>query len=235
MAIDFGHVNDQQVQFFPISYSRTGNISLCSTFELDSLTYGGAFIVETDPTQTYVSALTYYSNRIFYATSFTTTDGIWEVSQANSGLVAGQKFEVCVTYAGTGTPIFYVNGVSKPVTTGQAPSGTMINFESGGVVVGGKSFLSADMASFDGRIIRDLIHNRILTATEIKDMYDGRGKAIPRNGLVFCPMMYGARGLQAFDGATLTGDNKIIDPCSGAVGTPVGSPVGLGETYLSLK
>ena len=87
----------------------------------------------------------------------------------------------------------------------------------------------------DGKIISVLVYNRILSASEILDAYNSR-LAIPTyKGLVFAPLLVGAKGLQNFDGATLSASNLLIDEINGITGTPSGNPVGRADTLLTLK
>lgn len=152
---------------------------------------------------------------------------------------AGSVALLCAVYDASSAlndPVFYLNGSSSGVSEIQAPSSALLDYATGYTPTT-KIGLSHDssVTQFDGIVHKVMVYDRILSAEEIAEMYGSRGARIPRKGLVFCPVLYGARGLQAFDGATLTADNKIVDPCSGVIGTPVGSPVAIGENYLSLK
>lgn len=178
----------------------------------------------------------FYNNEVTPHLSFSQAwsggGGQWRIVTALSPHV---EYDIAITYDSSSTsndPVFYINGVSQSVLETTAPSGSLVtgtntNFE-----------ISSSLgvfSSIDGTIGKAFIYNRILTASEILDMYTSRGASYPRNGLVFCPVLWGAKGLQAFDGATLGATNLIVDPCSGATGVPTGNPVGVGETYLSIK
>jgi len=158
------------------------------------------------------------------------TPGVWKI--AGSTFSAGNWYKIGITYNNssvTNDPIIYVNGVSVSVTEVITPVGTYLSGTDNDLVIG---YPGAAVNTIDGKIAGLRIYNRILTATEDLMIYDGRGRDNITYGMVFCPALRGAKGLQAFDGATLAAGNTIVDPCSGAVGVPAGSPVGVGETYL---
>ena len=161
--------------------------------------------------------------KVIWAT--TGTAGIWD-SPASS-ITTGAWHHVLFTLDRTdvaNNPIIYINGTSVAVTETQTPTGAKVNETDDNLAYIGYEF--------DGKISDVRIYNRILTAAEVAQIYSARGRDNIRSGLVFCPFLNGAAGLQAFDGATLAAGNTIVDPCSGAVGVPAGSPVGVGETYL---
>ncbi|MEW6400816.1 MAG: hypothetical protein AB1649_03395, partial [Chloroflexota bacterium] len=93
----------------------------------------------------------------------------------------------------------------------------------------------ATYPAIDGRIYSFLVYNRILSAAEIAEAYNSRLWIPNRNGLIFAPVLFGAKDLQTFDGATLAAGNTITDHISGAIGTPAGSPVGWGDTVLNIN
>lgn len=155
---------------------------------------------------------------------------------ANFEFEAGYWYHVAVTFDNSNianVPILYKNGVSIAITQVGAPNATFGSGDAYDVLFGGTGDVTAAIAH-DGQIADLRIYNRILTAGEILDIASSRCMSQNINGLVFAPMLYGAVGLQAFDGAALAAENTILDPYSGAVGVPTGSPVGSGETYLSI-
>jgi hypothetical protein len=151
----------------------------------------------------------------------------------NVVISANNLYHIAVTYDGsltTNDPLFYVNGASQAVTEVTAPSGTLRTGTASNLFLGDPVF-----DPITGHILSVCYYNRILSAAEIAEAYASR-KAIPSyRGLVFAPQLWGAAGLQTFDGATLGASNKIRDLISGAEGTPSGSPVGRGETYLRVR
>lgn len=93
---------------------------------------------------------------------------------------------------------------------------------------------SDDSRTFDGMITDFRVYGFVATAADVLNIYNSRSMNVhPAAGLpVFRPVMYGASGLQSFDGTTLAAGNKLVDPYSGAIGTPAGSPTGIAETYV---
>lgn len=145
------------------------------------------------------------------------------------------KYQIDITYdmgSAANDPIFYINGSPISITEVVSPVAPAPSLANNLLWLGGESSYSPY-----SKIIshQPMIYNLILSANEILEMNNSRGKWYPKNGLVFCPFMNGAAGLQSFDGAALASGNTILDPCSGAIGVPYGSPVGVGETYLSKR
>jgi hypothetical protein len=165
------------------------------------------------------------ANKVEFKFVRTITTGRWTAG----ALVDGSLYHIAVTYDRSdigNDPIIYIDGISAAVTEIGAPSGSLYD-ESDDTL-----YLSGDDALIT---IHDLrIYNRILTPAEILEIYTARGCDNILSGEVFAPLMTGAAGLQAFDGVTLATANTITDPYSGATGVPAGSPVGRGETYLSV-
>jgi hypothetical protein len=144
------------------------------------------------------------------------------------------KHLIVVTYDGgatTNDPIIYIDGVSSAVTESSTPVGTYGAEANIDISLGA---YSGGTKSHDGKTFLDLMYNRILTPDEVLDIYNSRGASYPRNGLVFCPMLYGAKGLSDFSG-TLAAGNTILDKCSGAYGVPTGNPIAVPETFLMIK
>jgi hypothetical protein len=129
-----------------------------------------------------------------------------------------------ITYDNTSAdndPVFYVDGAAVELTqdytgteTSPADTFTTLYFGNG----------------FDGKIEDPRIYNRILSQEEITELYQSRIVRSVPNGLVFHPVFCGAAGLSRFDGVTLGAANTICDNISGAVGVPVGNPIGRGNT-----
>ena len=167
-------------------------------------------------------------NNIEFAKGYATTQGIW---QTNEVLSLDTWYLLAVSYDESNInndPVFYINGVAQSIDFEQAPIGSLQSDTSDSIY----SPLVGAATTPYGTVSGTRIFNRILTADEVLQIYNGRGRDNIHNGEVFCPFDKGAAGLQAFDGATLAAGNTIVDPCSGAVGVPAGSPVGVGETYL---
>lgn len=159
-------------------------------------------------------------------------DSVETISAGNIGLA-------CVSYDNSSennNPVLYVNGNLSDITEVVSPAGTLMDYATDytpSTKIGISYTNTSSDVQLDGVLYKILVYDRILTAAEVAQMYVARGRDNIRKGLVFCPMLYGAKGLQIFDGATLAAGNTIVDPCSGALGIPAGNPVGIVETYLS--
>lgn len=169
---------------------------------------------------------------ISFTASFSTEQGVWR--SAGSTIPLNTLTNVVITFDGSSyenNPILYINGASTNFPELFAPSGSYVTSSNNPYI-----FLSGKPnESFIGSVFNPRIYNRILSAAEVAEIYTARGADNIKNGLVFCPVLYGAKGLQVFDGSTLSTANLIIDPCSGATGVPTGSPIAVGETYLRIK
>lgn len=242
MAIDFDGVDDR-ISFPSIPTLDTlANISICFWFTPDALldmTAAYDFVVakiSSGTTGWHISAgdapTIAKTDALVFTRVFSTSPGTW--SSPSNSFVVGTRYFVCVTVGGLASddPTIYINGASVAITENTSPSGTLSN-DSGSVVEIGGSVLG-NAHSLDGKIQDVRIYNRILSATEILDIYNSRCMNNNFNGLVFAPMLFGAAGLQAFDGVSLAAGNTIVDPFSGAVGVPAGSPVGRAENYLQV-
>jgi len=239
MAIDFeASTGDQNISFGEVTaLEGLGTRSICSWFKIESNTsFGHLFNINTAISDDLTDGgynILLPSGKIRFVPMWTGGAAAWD---SDAALSTATEYLVCITYDSSSTannPIFYVNGSSVTLTEIAAPSGTLIDKSTTTPITKFGNGVTGDSNTrFDG-IIRDIrVYNRILTAAEAAQMYSARGRDNIRNGLVFCPFLKGAAGLQAFDGATLAAGNTIVDPCSGAVGVPAGSPVGVGETYL---
>lgn len=122
----------------------------------------------------------------------------------------------------------YENG--NEVEYGDTESNGIIRVDSDGdypLLIGGSSLSGF---TIDGKIEDPRIYNRILSQSEITELYQSRMIRSVSNGLVFHPVFCGAAGLSKFDGATLGTANTIADWVSGAIGIPYGNPIGRGNT-----
>ena len=240
MAIRFTGASYQRVDFGAISampnLQGLTNKSISFWVYQTAYTSNCSSIILYDDTSPYAAErwtviLNYdvANGKVLFIESFSTTDGWWITNSAD--VPTGGWYNVIITYNHSdvaNNPIIYVNGASVAITESKTPVGTAFVETDSELAIGASSFGTA----LTGTITGARIYNRILTADEVLAIYNARGRDNIRNGLVFCPFLKGAAGLQAFDGATLAAGNTIVDPCSGAVGVPTGSPVGVGETYL---
>jgi hypothetical protein len=240
MAIDFAGLSYNQY----IKFSDIGNIVLPSEmslglwYELDNLPAADstAFIsVLGGNVKYYLWPGNVSGNKWFFTfDGFSTRGGVWSISNTFG---TASKNLIVVTYDSSSylnDPIIYVNGVSRSVAEVTTPSGTPVA-KSGNedLYIGGAGISLYDAP--DGRSHKSFILPFIATADQIKGEWDSRGAGGLSRRAVFCPVLYGAKGLQVADGVTLSTSNLIIDPCSGASGTPTGSPVMVGEQYLSIR
>jgi len=168
-------------------------------------------------------------NSITVSQNAATSGGLWF---SNQSLALNTPYRIVITYDNSlaaNDPIIYLNGVAQSLDSDTNPVGAVTSETGLDAYIGGY----ATVNEYSRIIIHDQrVYNRIWTAAEVALDYSARGRDNIRNGLVSCPFLNGAAGLQAFDGATLVAGNTIVDPCSGAVGVPAGNPVGVGETYL---
>lgn len=160
-----------------------------------------------------------------------TSFGQW---MAPSGsLSVGSWQHLCVTIDRSSTandPIIYVNAIPLSLTETYTPSGAIVNDSAHPVEIGG-SVLGADW-SFNGKEADVRIYNRILSASEVLEIYNSKSyESVPR-GLVFQMRGYGAAGVTV-DGTSLGATNYVADYINGAVGTPAGSPILRADANLN--
>ncbi|PKO02091.1 MAG: hypothetical protein CVU43_09740 [Chloroflexi bacterium HGW-Chloroflexi-5] len=235
MAIDFTNTASQRVTFS----NSVGVLDQKSIFiwvDLDSFgdTSTGAYLLSrSDPSL----PISWYTNFFTSTKMFSLSvaagmgGGVWAT---NNDTVATGKHLYVATFDSTSIandPIFYIDGAPVAVNELQAPTvpfSTELNHD---FILGGFTTTKSP----DARIMKSFVLPFIATADQVKKEWDSRGAGGLSKQAVFCPQLIGAKGLQAFDGTTLTADNLIVDPCSGSNGIPNGSPVGVGETYLSIK
>lgn len=138
---------------------------------------------------------------------------------------------VAVTYDGSSEsndPNFYINGSPIALSDDGNGEGTIGDDSDGNLFIGGIS--ATPDFSFDGKVQDTRIYNRILSATEVAELYNSRCQRSVLNGLIFWAKMDGAKGLSRFDGVTLGVANTIVDEIGWAIGVPSGNPVGRGNT-----
>ena len=102
-----------------------------------------------------------------YQRSYNTSDGIWTCTAANHGATATNWNSIVWTYDGGATsnnPLCYVNGVSKTVTIGSVPTGTL-DVATRAVCIGNQT--AATSFAPGGQIAYVGIYNVILTQAEV--------------------------------------------------------------------
>ena len=123
-------------------------------------------------------------------------------------------------------PIIYINSVDVAITEYNQPVDSGAYYINSDIIGSG----NIDDTTITGKLQDVRIYNRILSASEIAELYNSRCQRAVMDGLVFWPEMDGAAGLSSFDGATLSSANTIVDRISGVQGIPSGSPIGRGNT-----
>lgn len=121
---------------------------------------------------------------------FTPTDGIWEsTNDVFTALVNGWH-HIAVTYntsSAANDPVFYVDGVSVPVTEAATPAGTADLGINGQFMLGNMMIVGDVLAyNFKGLMKDARIYNRTLAAAEIAEIAAGENdySTIP-DGLIF--------------------------------------------------
>jgi hypothetical protein len=235
MAIEFTDVDYQRVEFPSVAvFEDLATKTIVFRIDIQGLG-GGAHAYEIINKVAALAGWDIYvgtsTGVIYFLQSFDGDGGIW---RTGAGSIAPGSYDVAITYdlgAVGNNPIIYLDGVPVAVTEVVAPVGAAVSDAGISIRIGSHV---AGAYSIDGSESNVRIYNRILTPAEVLAIYEGRGRDNIINGLVFAPVLYGASGLQAYDGVVLGSGNKLVDPYSGAYGTPSGSPIGRAETYLSI-
>lgn len=236
MAIDFTGANGQNITFAAIpSIDNLVDKTIVLNVNLDNLTDLDMIISKRPPALNagwFIDTGEPGGNLEFFQ-EFSTSIGWWYI---NSAIVADTNYHVAVTYnnsSASNDPLIYINGLSVPITEYATPAGTAVA-ETTPLEIGGESSLAN--STIDGYVQNVRIYNRILTPAEIYTLYVNRRINFPlSNGLVFHAPMIGAAGLTKFDGSTLGATNYVWDVVNNAAGTPVGNPVGAGNTIQRIN
>ena len=237
MTIEFTNTNGQHISFgSPASLDNINPKTIIWRAYIDG--YGGAGI------GTHISKIGAGSNNgweawnttpgvMNFTSSFSVAGGSWNTDNNVYVLSSWVCFGVSYDNSNVANDaILYVDGGSVAVNEIVAPNGVIESDAASNLYIGNSP---ANTAWFmDGKLAVPFIYNRILTATEHKIMADSRLQRIITDGLVFAPNLDGAAGLSVFDDVALAAANTLIDPISGAVGTPTLNPVGRGNTITNL-
>lgn len=232
--IDFGNVPALSPNQLTIAVWLKQN-SLGTSFKRVVTQYNMAG--STPPERSWAFIVNYLSAGViaFANQDSTGNGGIW----TSGTLATGAPHQVVITYDWSSVlndPVMYIDGSSVVVTEAQAPSTGYPSATTDLVMTLGDVPYGPDGAApVDGTVLAALLYNRIWTAAEVSSAYTSRLLIPTYQGLIFAPRLSGASGLQSFDGTTLGSTNLIQDTFSGATGTPAGSPVGAGESYLVLR
>ena len=109
--------------------------------------------------------------KIQFDTSFSTTNGLWRLDSTDVTL--NQWTHLVVTWnddAHANQPVIYVNGVSKALTEVTDPAGTYDSDATQNMRIGGNGSVN----SWDGRISDVAMYDEILTASQVKILYNDR-------------------------------------------------------------
>jgi hypothetical protein len=242
MAINLDGVSKTQY----VNFSTVSAVTNLATKSICFWVYQDAYISQSHIVELWATAGTQSSwvvnlnwtnnGDIMFAEAFNNdpvNPGEWRTTAGGYALTGGWH-HVCITYdrsAAANDPLIYADGVAVGTTEIITPAGVANTGTGATVYIGGDG---TNYFPIDGKISDVRVYNRILTPAEVLDMYNRRSMNDNINGLVFNPVLYGAAACQAFDGTALATAHKIVDPYSGAIGTPSGSPVGAGETYLTV-
>jgi len=235
MAIDFGGVDGQYIDFgSPSAVDNLTQKTVSWWAYLDGYGESGYGTHFSKSLNNGWEIWNQSDGVLVYYHSFSGVNGRWHSAASSYSLSNFVHFALSYDSSSTlNDPLLYVNGAAVSMTEIASPAGSSIDDSAQNLYIG--NGVQSTNYAIDGKVSGVRIYNRILTADEVATIYSARGADNIKNGLVFCPVLYGAKGLQVFDGSTLSTANLIIDPCSGASGVPTGSPVAVGETYLSIK
>ena len=97
------------------------------------------------------------------------TPGYWHAP--NNAVALNAWSHVCATYdrsSSANDPVLYVNGVSQTPTEYYTPSGSADDDSAGNLLMGN---LAATTQTFDGKIDEVRVYNRLLSAEEVRALY----------------------------------------------------------------
>jgi len=170
--------------------------------------------------------------KIQYAHVFNVQTGYWHIDTAPS---TGIWHHLAVTYNNSNTtndPIFYLDGTIVASTEEFPPVGAAV-LETANIDIGYDSFTAN--TTMDGKEQDPRLYNRILSATEVEQLYYSRCQNVVLDGLVFWAPLNGAAGMPKFEGVAMGASNTVRDVISGAIGTPAGNPLGAGNTIQRIR
>ena len=169
---------------------------------------------------------------IAFGEGFDGTDGAW---RTNAILAINTLYTIIITYDNTNVandPLIYLDNVSQAINEDVTPIGTAEVGTNGQLRIGASG--PAITKPIDGILHGFRVINRIITANERATITNSRDINAVFGGTVFAPNLDGAAGLSVFDDVALAAANTLIDPLSGAAGTPAGNPVARGNTITNL-
>jgi hypothetical protein len=110
------------------------------------------------------------SDKLTYVEGWTGAEGQWSTTNAVMSGIHNQWVHLGVTLDNVGTfqPIFYVNGVQKPLTVDSAPTGLLDDDSGINFMVGNSLFPGSEYAyNLDGLMKDVRVYDRIVTSGEM--------------------------------------------------------------------
>lgn len=164
------------------------------------------------------------TNGISFLRGYDNTFGIWH--STGTTLSTGTWYHVAVVRDESvlsNSPLFYVNGVLQTTVADTSPVGNMLDITGWDFTLGN---IYDNARPFDGQMKDVRIYDRILTASEILQIYnDGAGGTGVTDGLIFQGPCVNSSDLSYYTNHTLLSTDRVIDNIYGAIGKPDGSPV----------
>ena len=242
MAIEFTGATAQYLGFDTVpTATNLAQKSICfwATFDADNIGGNGRSVVSKfteipSANGWYVS--TFPTKILLFARKLSSEANATYWTSPDNTYVYGEWNHYAITYDSstiTNNALIYKNGGSITFSYPfGAPSGTVTSDASLNLVIGNTNEY---LYTHDGREQDIRIYNRILTPAEVYALYANRRIGYMRNGLVFHAPAIGAAGCTKFDGTTLGATNYVYDIINNAAGTPVGNPVGAGNTIQRIN
>jgi hypothetical protein len=152
----------------PPSSSINNLAQLTLSFWINPANGGGnQYVVAKGFSLAYASS----AKELYFTHYFSVSSGQWNMPVGS--VPAGLWTHIVVTYDDTSasnTPMFYVNGVSVATSTPVAPSGTALSDSANPLILGNIGSLTQ---AVNGSLDDFRMYNRILSATEISQLYQG--------------------------------------------------------------
>lgn len=167
----------------------------------------------------------------FYTSRFNVSPGTWNTPTNQYSLSAWVHLVVTWNLSVSSDPVVYINGTSQSMTETSTPAGTLQTAVGCPFFIGNVKTPTYNYSrSFDGKI-RDVryFRNTEITQANVNTIYNS-GTYSPTVGLDIDGMVFQAPGVYssrytAYQNATLTDEDKVIDNYLLVAGTPNGSPV----------
>ncbi len=172
------------------------------------------------------------SDRLRFSQTGTSGLGVWHTTTNSVPVGSSYTFGVSMDIGNiNNNAILYLDGVEDTTTISNA-AGAFNSDAGDGLFVGRDNGTQNEY--FEGPVAEICFANAIWTADEFADMHKTPIGYRQQRGVIFYPLMYGAAGLQSFDGAALGASNVIVDQVNGIIGTPTSNPLGVADTVLAV-